>query len=212
MDTTPGSTKASIVERAKAIILTPSQEWPRIAADDATTREVLTRYVIPLAAIGPIAGFISGQIFGYPGFNGNFQPGLIGGILLAVMSFFVSLIILLLLALLAFTLAPKFGGELNQLRSFKLVAYASTASYLAAIFTIVPRLELLSLLGLYSIYLFHVGTNPMLGVPKNKAIGFTALIFVGAIALNILVVLMSTANVVLLDAMGVLSHPAPVVN
>ena len=42
-----------LVERAKAILLRPKEEWPRIAAESSTPTDVLIRYALPLAAIGP---------------------------------------------------------------------------------------------------------------------------------------------------------------
>ena len=55
----------SIVERAKNICLTPNTEWPIIAAEPATPAALVTGYVVPLAAIGAVAGFIGGSIVGH---------------------------------------------------------------------------------------------------------------------------------------------------
>ncbi len=48
----------SIVDRAKNICLTPNTEWPVIAGESAQTGALITGYVLPLAAIGAVAGFI----------------------------------------------------------------------------------------------------------------------------------------------------------
>ena len=44
-----------IIQRAKNICLTPTTEWPVIATESATPRELLGGYAAPLAAIGAIA-------------------------------------------------------------------------------------------------------------------------------------------------------------
>jgi hypothetical protein len=52
-----------LVERAKAMIVSPRSEWPKVAAEPDDVRNVFMRHVVPLAAIGPIAGLIGGQLF-----------------------------------------------------------------------------------------------------------------------------------------------------
>jgi hypothetical protein len=51
-----------LVERVKGIILKPTEEWPKIEGETKGLGEILTGYVLPLAAIGPVAAFIGGQI------------------------------------------------------------------------------------------------------------------------------------------------------
>ena len=43
---------AGLVERAKAIVLQPKAEWPRIAGETTEPTSLLTSYAIPLIAIG----------------------------------------------------------------------------------------------------------------------------------------------------------------
>ena len=50
-----------IVNRAKNICLTPNTEWPVIAAEATPPATLITEYVVPLAAIGAVAGFIGGS-------------------------------------------------------------------------------------------------------------------------------------------------------
>lgn len=197
----------ALIERAKAIILKPNEEWPKIAAEEKSSREILTGYIIPLALVAPIAGFIGGQLFGYGALGLTYRPGIVSALILAVVTFVLALITFLFLSLIADALSPKFGGERSYLRSFKLVAYASTAAWLAGIFALVPALGFFGLLGLYSIYLFYTGTGPMLNVPKDKALAYTAVVFVCAILLNLLVGALSAANMAMLRGMGIIDTP-----
>ena len=73
----PGAPKASLFDRVKAILLRPNEEWPRIAADDTPTRDIFLSYILPLALIGPLAGFIGGQVFGYGALVFSYKPGLL---------------------------------------------------------------------------------------------------------------------------------------
>ena len=169
----PGG-RASLIERVKAILLKPKETWPVIAGEAATPGDLITRYALPLIAIGPIAGFIGGQVFGYGAFGVSFKPSLMGGLTTAVLGLVMGVVSAVAVALIAEWLAPKFGGTADRISAFKLVAYGGTAGWLAGVFGLVPALGILGLLGLYSLYLFYTGATALMKVPEDKAIGFTA--------------------------------------
>ena len=197
------SNDQSIIARAIAIIISPAKEWPKIKAEDTSTREVFMRYVLPLALIGPVAGLIGYLIFGYSALGGvSFRPGLISAVIGAVVALALALISFLVLWLIADTLSRKFGGEVSPTNALKLVAYGSTPVWLVGIFALVPPLSILGLLALYSLYLIYVGVTPMLNVPKEKALLFTAVFVLCGILLNLAVAALSAANMKLLSGMG----------
>jgi hypothetical protein len=185
----PGAPPAAgLVDRVKAILLKPKEEWPRIAADPATPGDVVTRYAIPLIAIGPVASFIGGQLFGYSNFFYSYTPGLFAGLVGAVTSFVVMLLVLLAVTFIAEFLAPKFGGEANRRQALKWVAFGATASWVGGVFGLVPPLAVLGFFAsLYSLYLFYLGASPMMKIPEDKAIGFTAATAVSAVVMMIIV-------------------------
>ena len=178
-----GFTRDSIIARAKAIIMTPNEEWPRIEAEPTSISEIFTRYSIPLAAIGPVCAFLGGQIFGYGMFGISWRPGILSGLSMAIMSFVMALVGIIVLTLIVDFLAAKFGGTANRLSAFKLVAYSMTAAALAGVFGIIPALAWLGLVGLYSLYLFYTGVAPLMKVPADKAAMFSIVTFVCAIVL-----------------------------
>lgn len=184
---TNGATGGSLVSRAKAILIDPKGEWPRIAGESKTIGEIFTGYSVPLALIGPVAGFMGGQIFGYGALGFSYRPTLIAGLLSAVTSLVLTLVSLVVMMLIVDFLSPKFGGTAGRTSAFKLVAYSMTASALAGIFGIVPSLAWLGIVGLYSFYLFYTGVSPILGVPADKALGFTVVTVVCGIVLSLLV-------------------------
>jgi hypothetical protein len=55
-------------------------------------------------------------------------------------------------------------------RSAQLVAYSSTAVWVAGIFYILPSLGFLAVLGLYAIYLFYLGIPVMKHTPEDKRV------------------------------------------
>ncbi|HEX8058934.1 MAG TPA: Yip1 family protein [Novosphingobium sp.] len=177
----------SLVDRAKAMILTPKDEWAKIATERTPQGDILKSYVIPLAAIGPVAALIGWQVFGYGVLGFSWKPGLVWSLSTALVSFVMAIVSVFVLAFIADQLAPKFGGVSDKANAFKLVAYGYTASWLAGIFGIIPSLAFFSLLGLYSLYLLYTGATPLLKVPQDKAAGFTAVTIVCAIVLAIIV-------------------------
>ncbi len=157
---------AGLVERAKAITLQPDATWPKIAAEQTSSGDILTRYALPLAAIGPIASFIGGQLFGISMLFATIKPGLMGGLTMAVTSFVMSLVALAILTFIADFLAPNFGGQSNRAQAFKLVAYSMTPGWVAAGLGIIPSLSMIAaLIGLYGLFLFYKGTTPLMKVP-----------------------------------------------
>ncbi|HEY7805613.1 MAG TPA: Yip1 family protein [Croceibacterium sp.] len=179
---------SGIVGRAKAILVSPTAEWPVIAGETESVQSVFMRYVVPLAAIGPICGFIGGQVFGFNAIIVRFHPSLMSGIATAITSYVLGLVGIFLVAWVANFLADKFGGQPNYERAFRLCAYAYTAGWVAGVFNLVPALGILVLLAsLYGIYLFYLGVTPMMAVPKEKAAGYTAVTIIGVIVVYIIV-------------------------
>lgn len=186
MATNPNGT-ASLVERAKNIILQPSAEWPRIDAEPTTIADIYKNYVIILAAIGPIAMLTGQQLFGFRGFGIVYKPSLTTSITQAVLTFVMSLVSVYVLALIIDALAPTFNGTKDPVKAFKVAAYSSTAAWLAGIFGIIPMLAILGIVGLYSLYLLYLGIPVLMKAPQDKAAGYTAVTVLAAIVLYFVV-------------------------
>ena len=54
-----------IVDRVKKICLTPAAEWTVIAGESASAGTLMTGYVIPLAGLSAVAGFVGGSVIGH---------------------------------------------------------------------------------------------------------------------------------------------------
>lgn len=186
-DETPGSGGNPIVARAKAIILKPKEEWPVIDRETTPSGDIFTRYALPLAAIGPVAQFIGGQVFGYGAFGVTYRPSIASGLSMAILGFVLSLVGLFVVSFIADKLAPKFGGESSSRSAFKLVAYSMTASWLAGIFGLIPSLSLLGIVGLYSFYLFYVGAGTLMKVPEDKTLTYTIVTVVCVLLIYIVI-------------------------
>lgn len=180
----------ALIARAKGILLDPTNEWAKIATETDQPKSLFFTYALPLALIGPLASFIGWQLFGFGGMGISISIGLVSGLTIAVVSFVMALVSLWVIAFVANFVSPKFGGKDDFPAAFRLVAYGSTASWVAGIFGLLPALAILGILGLYSLYLLYKGATPVMGVPQDKAMGYTAVTIIAAI------VAMIVANVV----------------
>ena len=68
-----------------------------------------------------------------------------------------------------------------------MAAYSSTAGWVAGIFSLIPGLRMLGILGLYSIYLLYLGLPILMKAPAERAAAYTALVVVAAIVLFMVV-------------------------
>lgn len=169
----PAPRAAGLVARAKALILSPKDEWPKIAAEPTSIGDIFRSWVVPLAAIGPVASFIGGQVFGYGAFGFSYRPSFMGGLSLAILSYGLTLLSVYISALVIDGLAPSFGATPNRTAAYKVAAYGATAAWAAGIFGLIPSLGWLGILGLYSLYLIFLGLPFLMKAPPDKAVGYT---------------------------------------
>jgi hypothetical protein len=185
--TRPGSARDALVARARAILLAPAATWPVIEAEPATAGSIYRDYVMILAAIPPLAELLHGLLFGYGAFGFTYRPSLASAIGTALVHFGLTLGGVYVLALIVNWLAPSFDGRKDMVHAIKLVAYASTASWLSGAFSLIPGLGILGILGLYSLYLFYLGLPVLMQSPPAKTLPYTALIIVAAIVVGIVI-------------------------
>ena len=191
-----------IIERVKGILLRPKTEWPIITAEPTSIGSIYSSYVIYLAAVPAICSAIGSLMFGYGAAGFTVRPSLLGAIETAVAQYALQLGGVYVFGLIIAMLAPRFGGASDRESAFKLAAYSATASWAAGVFTIVPALGFLSILGLYSLYLLYTGVPVLMQVKDDKVMSFTlSIIGVG--------IVLSLVAAVLLAALTPDLDPAP---
>jgi hypothetical protein len=187
----------SIVDRVKNICLTPNTEWPVIAVEPASPGALITGYVVPLAAIGAVSGFVGGSIIGRTlPFIGTYRLPLVTGLGIACFTFVMAIVGVFLLSLIINALAPNFGGQKDSTLALKVAVYSYTPAWVAAILNVLPFLGVLAILGaLYGLYLLYLGLPRLMKCPDDKAAGYTAVVVVCAIVLSIVISGIGTAVV-----------------
>lgn len=158
----------NIVQRAKNLLLTPATEWDAIAAETHSVKGLYTGWVMVLAAIPAVAGFIGQSIVGVGVFGVAARTPVGNGLVAMVASYLLTLVMVLVFALVIDEVAPRFGGRKDFKRAFKVAAFTPTATWLAGAFSVMPGLSILTLLGLYSLYLLWVGLPRLMEVPPEK--------------------------------------------
>jgi len=171
-----------LLERVKAIMMSPHTAWPAIEKDTDHPSVLFVNYVAILAAIPEVANFIGQSIVG------GYRP-VLSGLLRAVVVYVAAFGVIYLIACVIDVLAPRFGGRKYFSNALKLAVYSHTPLWLAGIFLMVPGLSFLLLLGVYGVYLLWVGLPPMMQVQKGQAIPYaiavTACALIPALVLSI---------------------------
>lgn len=176
------------LDRVKNILLNPRQEWAVIDTEVTTPVDLYKGYIIPLVAIGPVASFIGSTVFGYHlPFVGTFRAPVGSALSAMIVTYLLTLAGVYVLALIIDALAPSFGGSKSQIQSLKVAAYSSTASWVAGIFSLVPGLRWLGIVGLYSLYLLYLGLPVLMKTPAEKAMAYTVLVILAALVLFLVI-------------------------
>ena len=192
---TPPSSEAisRLIERVKAILLTPATEWPVIEREATTAADIYQRYVAPLAAIGAIASFIGLSLIGIGGF---FRVGVGAALVHAIVAYLLTFVVVYVVAWLVDTLAPTFGGQRDSLRALKVTVYSYTPAWVAAVLNLVPALAILGLIAaLYGLYLLYLGLPVLMRNPPEKSLPYTVVVVLCAIVIGAVFAALSTCLV-----------------
>lgn len=166
----------AMIDRIRGILVEPRSEWTAIAAEPATAQSVYTGWILILAAIGPLA-----MLVGYADLGASYA------LRAAVSSYVTALVLTFVLSMIVDVLAPSFGGERDFVASLKLVAYSCTAVWLAGIAQVLGMFAnlLTWMAAAYGVYTFFTGAAVLRKCSTDRAIPFTLIVALCAIALFI---------------------------
>ena len=179
-----------LIERVKKICISPKTEWPVIEKEQTSLQELYMGYILLLAAIGPVAGFLKMSFFGiHVPLIGTYHPGLGAGIGGMVLGYVMTIAGIYLVALIINMLAPSFGGKKDDMQALKTIAYAYTAAWVAGSAQLVPWAGWFIVLAgsLYSVYLLYLGLPVIMKCPPEKAAGYTAVSIIVAIIISFVI-------------------------
>jgi hypothetical protein len=183
-----GAPAGGLVKRVQDILLRPSPTWEVIDGEPATIGGLYRSWVIPLAAIPAVCGFIGMVVFGVGVFGYGYKPSILNAAVSSIVSYVMSLVGVFVIALIIDALATSFDGQKNQVQAFKVAAYSWTAAWVAGVFSLIPLLAIIGMLaGLYSFFLLYKGLPVLMKAPPAKALTYTLVVVVLAIVFWIIV-------------------------
>jgi len=174
----------NLVSRTKNMLLSPKQEWQVIDDEATSVGGLYIGYIVPLAAIGPVASSIGMAVFGISvPVLGTYRVPIDAAVRQGITQYVLALIGVFVLALIIDELAPYFRGQENRYQALKVAAYSSTAVWIVGVVGLIPELSILWPLGLYSLYLLSLGLPVLMKVPQDKAMGYTVAVIICAVLL-----------------------------
>jgi hypothetical protein len=193
MTTTTGGNVQGLQDRVKKILTSPKTEWPVIEAESTDVATLYKSYIAILAAIPAICSFIGVTVFGVTiPFLGTIRTPPTTAFAQMIVSYALNLAIVYIAALVIDKLAPTFESKPNMIQALKLVAYASTAGWVAGVLNIIPALGVLGLLAaFYGIYLFYLGLPVLMKTPEAKVIPYMVISAVVIIVLSLVAVMIT---------------------
>jgi hypothetical protein len=172
---------------AAATLIDPAGAWPRVAKEPVDWVSLMTRYVVLLALIPALCGFIGACIIGVivPG-TGVVRAALFDGVFGAIFFYLENFAVVLALGLSLYLAAPLVGGRRNFAAALALAVYSYTPVWLTGIFLLLPGLHFLRLTGFYGAYVLLIGLPAMMRTPPSRGRGLAVLIVAFAFVLTLL--------------------------
>ncbi len=173
-----------LMDRVKSILLQPGATWKAIDGEFTKPAELYQRYIIPLAAVGPVCTAIGMSVFGLrvPLVGATFRVPVLSALTQAVVQYVLALVGVFVVALIINALAPTFGGQKNDVQALKVAAYSSTAAWVGGAFNLIPPLALVGMLvSLYTLYLLYAGLPVVMKAPRDKAMGYTIVVIIAVV-------------------------------
>lgn len=177
-----------IVERARAMIVSPGPTWVIVEQEATDWQKLYVPYMVILALIPAFANFIGWSVLGVGGFGFSMRVPVFTGLGLMVSHYIMTLVMVFVWGWIISQLAPSFGGQANVMNGVKLTVYASTPAMLAGVFTAMPGLSILALVGsLYALYLVYLGLPVLMKNPPEKSIGYMVVTAIVGIVCSVLI-------------------------
>jgi hypothetical protein len=198
----------NLIDRAKNLFVTPKTEWDVIAAETTPPKQLVLGYVLPLAAVAAIAGFIGAVVVGTSvPMLGTVRSSIVGGVVAAILQLAIAVASVFVMGFIIDALAPTFGGQKNFNQAIKVAAYSYTPVWVLSILGIIPWLGILIMLiavGL-AIYLLYLGLPRVMRSPPDKAAGYTVVVVIVGIVVGFIlsiVVGLASAPFMMAASMG----------
>lgn len=177
-----------LISEIRDLIRSPGSTFERLKATETSQSEITKNMLIYLAAIPAVAGFLGRVVIGYNTafYTGYARVSFFSGLISAILMFVLTIIGVYVISYIVNGLAVNFGGEKSELNAFKLTVYSFIPVLVLGVFSLVPSLSGLYILGLYGVYVFYVGAPILMQVKEDKVLTYTVIISLISIVITIL--------------------------
>jgi len=163
--------------RVQGILLNPREEWIRIKEESLPLFRLFSSYVLILAALPPVTGFLANLLYGgfrkpYSGWSWNVAGK---NFLFSIIIYIISLITVYAIGKIINVLAPIFSSRRSKLNSMKLAVYSMTPYWIGGILYLVPRMGwiLRYSVAFYGIYILYSGfAVSLMDTPREKVLKY----------------------------------------
>lgn len=177
-----------LLARARAMVLNPGETWPAIERENTEWPALFVPYLATLALIPAVAAFIAWSVLGFGSFGVVVRLPVASGLGLMVTQYVASLVMVFGWGWLIAQLAPSFGGQAQVINGLKLTVYASTPAMLAGVFSAMPGLGFMSLVGgAYALYLVYQGLPVLMKNPAERTLPYFGVAAVAGILGSVLI-------------------------
>lgn len=176
----------TMTSRARDVLFEPRSTFKEVESEYTKAGSIWGKYILPLAAIGPLTGAIGRLVFGQRigGTSLSDRVSITGAATYFTISLTLALGSVFVLSKIISLLAPGFGGQKNDVKALRVAALASTPAWVAGVFNIHGRLLMVGVVvSLYGLYLLYVGLPTVMKVPKDRAMGYTAVVMIAAVVI-----------------------------
>ena len=192
----PARSAPGLLGRLKGMLIAPKAEFAQIAAAGTATARIYTGFVMPLALLDALVGFIHVSIVGTTEpLTGAVRVPVTAGLLTALLVFVFGLLGIWVVAWVIDALAPFFGAEPNRRLASATAAYASTPIWLATVLVPFPTVwapvEVLAVV--YHTWLLYLGLHVLMRAARDRVLGYATTVVLCTILLEIVFTMASTA-------------------
>lgn len=192
----PARSAPGLLGRLKGMLIAPKAEFAQIAAAGTATARIYTGFVMPLALLDALVGFIHVSIVGTTEpLTGAVRVPVTAGLLTALLVFVFGLLGIWVVAWVIDALAPFFGAEPNRRLASATAAYASTPIWLATVLVPFPTVwapvEVLAVV--YHTWLLYLGLHLLMRAARDRVLGYATTVVLCTILLEIVFTMASTA-------------------
>lgn len=171
------------------LFIHPKKEWQAIRDSECSVTRCYLSYVLILAAIPPVAGYLGTTQVGWQ-FGGREAVKLApqSAMIIAVAYYLIMLVGVFTMGFIIQSMGQAYGAEQPLTRTVTLAAYTATPLFLIGVFELLPILWVNFLVGLpalgYSVVLLYTGLPIMMGISEEKGFLFSsAVLAVGLVTL-----------------------------